>query len=228
MIQRDYILRMIEELRRVLAAIVAAQQAGRWAEVEGTVEEQVQRLVGAGSAEAVRLSETELAAKLMTGEATHVVRDKMLFLIRLFKEAGDAAVAQDRLEEGRNLHVKGLHLLVGTHWGEEPSEHADFAPPVEAFTAALSDAPLPARTQAMLMHHYERIGAFAKAEDSLFALLDAAPDNPEVLDLGITFYERLRGRGDAALDAGNLPRAELEAGVAELQARKAALPVRKP
>ena len=84
-------------------------------------------------------------------------------------------MAQDRVEQGRKLLLKGLDLLVGVNWGEEPSGQADFTPPVEAFTGALADRPLPPRTLAMLMHYYERIGAFAKAEDALFGLLDAAP-----------------------------------------------------
>jgi len=45
MIQRDYILRMIEELRRVLAAIVAYREEGCWREVAGTADEQFRRLV---------------------------------------------------------------------------------------------------------------------------------------------------------------------------------------
>jgi hypothetical protein len=222
MIQRDYILRMIEEFRRVVEVIMAHRSAGRWHEVAGTVDEQFQRLIGVSAQVAVHLSETDLTARLMRGEATQVVRDKMLFLIRLFKEAGDAAVSQDRVEEGRDLLLRGLELRVGTYWGEEPSEHADFAPPVEAFTGALTRTTIPPRTQAMLMHHYERTGAFAKAEDALYALLEAAPDNHEVVDWGITFYERLQGRSDDALESGDLPRSELDAGLAELKARKAA------
>jgi hypothetical protein len=222
MIQRDYILRMIEEFRRVVEVIMAYRSEGRWQEVVGTVDEQFQRLIGVPAQQAIHLSETDLTARLMRGEATQVVRDKMLFLIRLFKEAGDAAVAQDRMDEGHNLLLRGLELRVGTYWGEEPSEHADFAPPVEAFTGALAGTTIPPRSQAMLMHHYERTGAFGKAEDALYALLEAAPDNHEVVDWGITFYERLQGRSsDSALEAGNLPRSELEAGLSELKARKA-------
>ena len=99
-----------------------------------------------------------------------------------------------RLDTFSELYVyssgQGLELRVGTYWGEEPSEHADFAPPVEAFTGALAGTTIPPRTQAMLMHPYERTGAFAKAEDALYALLEAAPDNHEVVDWGITFFER--------------------------------------
>ena len=112
----------------MLAAIVAYREEGRWQEVAGTVDEQFRRLVGVGASEAAKCSITELTARLMRGEATQIVRDKMLFLVRLFKEAGDAAVAQDRLQEGHDLLLKGLELRVGTYWGEEPSEQADFAP----------------------------------------------------------------------------------------------------
>jgi len=227
MIRRDYILRMIEELRRVLAGIVALKQGRRWQEVEGTLAEQFKRLVGAGASEAVAFSDMELSARLMRGEATLFVRDKTLFLIALFKEAGDAAVAQDRPEQARCFYLKGLNLLLGTLAGAEPSERPDFVPTVAVFTGALADAPLPAQTQAMLMHHYERIGAFAKAEDALFALLDAAPITAEVAEFGIAFYERLRGQSDSALAAGNLPRSELEAGLAELQHRKGVLALGK-
>ena len=115
-------------------------------------------------------------------------------------------------------------MLLGILGGEEPSQHPDLVPTVAAFTATLADAPLPAQTQAMLMHHYERTGAFAKAEDALFALLDATPATHEVVDFGLAFYERLRGQRDTALTAGNLPRSELEAAVAELLSRKANLP----
>jgi hypothetical protein len=52
-----------------------------------------------------------------------------------------------------------------------------------------------------------------KAEDALYALLEAAPDHLDVMDWGITFYERLQGRSDDDLDAGNLPRSEVEAGL---------------
>jgi len=72
----------------------------------------------------------------------------------------------------------------------------------------------------MLMRQYEQQGAFAKAEDALFDLLDAEPGNTKAVDLGIAFYERLRGENDMALANGNLPRQELEAGLAELRQRQ--------
>jgi hypothetical protein len=67
------------------------------------------------------------------------------------------------------------------------------------------------------MQHFEQLGEFAKAEDVLFATLDAQPAQPGLREFGMAFYQRLMSKSDAALSAGNLPRPELEAGLAELR-----------
>jgi hypothetical protein len=72
----------------------------------------------------------------------------------------------------------------------------------------------------MLMQHYERLGEFAKAEDALFSMIEAQPDNLGLLNFGVSFYHRLNDIGDQALTAGNLPRAELQTGLAQLVARR--------
>jgi hypothetical protein len=71
------------------------------------------------------------------------------------------------------------------------------------------------------MQHYEVTGEFGKAEDCLFAMLEAEPGNAALVEFGIDFCERLRGQSDASLASGNLPRAELEAGLAELRGLRA-------
>jgi hypothetical protein len=91
---------------------------------------------------------------------------------------------------------------------------------VDLFVAALDE--LPMATNALLMEHYERTGQFAKAEDSLFAILDAGPDNAAALEFGISFYDRLLRQSDMQLADGNLPRNEVEAGRSELRERIAA------
>ena len=70
------------------------------------------------------------------------------------------------------------------------------------------------------MQHFEQIGSFGKAEDQLFEIIATEPNNPAVLDLGIGFYQRLLQENDPVLQEGNLPRTEVEAGLAELQERR--------
>jgi len=219
MIRRDYILRMIEEFCEALSRLCALKQDRRWQEAGLTVEEQFQRLIGMDARAAARLTETELMARLIQGEPTLAVREKTLLLSTLFREAGDVAAAQDRLEESRSCYLKGLHLLLETLGRSEVFECPDFVPRIDVFAAALSDAPLPPPTQALLMQHYERAGEFAKAEDVLFALLENEPNNAGLVRFGIAFYERLQTQSEASLANGNLPRAEVEAGLAELRGR---------
>jgi len=220
MIQRDYILRKIEEFRTLLAALAAMKDAQRWRPLGASLDEQFQKLVGADPAAAVTLTETELLAKLMEGDGIQFVREKTIFLIRLFKEAGDCAMAQEQSEAGQAYYLKGMHLLLGLASGNEALETPEFLPDIDVFRKVLYNTPLPSRTLLMLMQHYERTGAFARAEDALFALLDAEPGNEAVWGLGMAFYERMDHHSDADLLAGDLPREELKAGLAALQQRR--------
>ena len=220
MIRRDYILRMIEEFIRALATIHSLKKDRRWQEAAGTIDGEFKRLIRAGVQEVTNLTETELLARLMEGEAMLVVHDKTLLLTALFKEAGDVAVAQGRSAEGRANYLTGLKLMLGVLGRVDLTEFPQFVPKVEAFVAALQNSALPLETQALLMHHYERTGEFAKAEDALFAMIEGDPDNTRILEFGISFYQRLKSQTDEALTAGNLPRPELEASLAELGHRR--------
>ena len=220
MIRRDYILRMIEEFARVLAELQSAKQGQLWREAALTLEDQFQRLVGMNADQASQLSEIELRARLIRAEPSGAINEKTSMLITLFKEAGDVANAQDRRAEGRACYLRGLHLLLETQAGEEPAGVAGFAPQLEPLVAALSDAPLPLHTELLLMRHYERTGQFARAEDVLFVILDREPANERLQDFGTAFYHRLEGKSDAALAAGDLPRPEIVAGLAEVEKRR--------
>src|SRR5438067_1867620 len=160
MVRRDYILRMIEEFFRALSRIRALKKGERWQEAAGSVEDQLRALVGVGSEQVAKLTETELLARIVQGEATQAVYDKTLLVTTFLHEAGDVAVAQDRVEDGRAFYLKGLHLLLETLARGDAQECPEFVPKVEEFLAALEGAPLPLQTQGRLMEHYERKGEF--------------------------------------------------------------------
>ena len=205
---------------QTLSRLRALKQGQRWAEAGEELDAEFKKLVGDGAEAVARLSETELLARLMQEGPTQLVREKTLMLTALLREAGDVAAAENRTEESRECYLKALHLLLDVLARGEVFEWPEFLPKVEMLVAALQSAPLPVRSAAMLMQHYERTGEFAKAEDAFFAMLDAEPDNQAVVEFGITFYERLRSQSDAALNAANLPRAEVEDGLKKLlQAR---------
>jgi tetratricopeptide (TPR) repeat protein len=210
---------MIEEFAEALARIRSLKKGRRWAEASGDLDAEFRKLVGAGAMAVARLSETDLLARLMQDGPTHLVRDKTLILAALLTEAGDVAAAENRETESREYYLKALHLLLDVLARDEVFECPAFVPRVEMLVAALRSTPLPIRTNARLMQHYERTGEFAKAEDALFAMLDAEPDNHAIVEFGIAFYQRLLAQSDAALNEANLPRAEVEDGLKQLQHR---------
>jgi hypothetical protein len=220
MIRRDYILRMVEEFFEALRKIRALKKGERWEAASSALDAEFEKLVGAGPQAVARLSGVELLARLSEGEPTQVVRQKTLILTSLLGEAGDIATAGAQIAESREYYIKALDLLLDTLSREGVFEFPEFVPKVEALVSALADVPLPNATNAMLMQYYERTGCFDKAENALFAMLDSDPGNTAILDFGIMFYQRIRTSSDAALVSGNLPRAEVEAGLAELRQRK--------
>jgi hypothetical protein len=223
MIRRDYIIRMIEEFFQALARIKSLKGAKQWREADSSIDQEFGRLIGMDAKGVAQLSETELLARLVRGEPTLAVREKTLILATLLKEAGDVSAEQGRQDDSRMSYLKALHLLLDTLGRGEVFECPQFVPKVEEFVVALGETPLPLETEARLMQHYERTGEFAKAEDALFAMLDAERENAPLLELGISFYRRLESQSDARLNDGNLPRAEVEAGLADLNARKGAI-----
>jgi hypothetical protein len=216
MIRRDYILRMLQEFLELLSRLRSLKRDQRWGEGAVLVDEEVRRLLGTDARSLLALSETELLARLIQAEPSQAVREKMWLVTTLLKEAGETAAGDGRAEESRAFFLKGLHLLLETLAENDEADFPDFVPRVELFVTALQDAPLPLETQARLMQHYERSGQYAKAEDQLFAMIEAAPAHPGLTELGIGFYNRLQGKSDRELSDGGLPREEVEAGLAEL------------
>jgi len=213
---------MIEEFFRALSRIKSLKGGQEWREANAAIDQEFQRLMGMDAQGVAQMSKTELLAHIVRGEPTLAVREKTLILATLLKEAGDVLTEQGRHDDSRMSYLKGLHLVLDTLGRGEVFECPQFVPKVEEFVIALGDTPLPLETEARLMQHYEQTGEFGKAEDALFAMLDVEPENGPLLELGISFYRRLEGQSDVQLIDGNLPRAEVEAGLTELNGRKAA------
>ena len=110
------------------------------------------------------------------------------------------------------LRLKALHLLLQAALRSEDVDWPQFVPTIDILAQDLNEV-LPVQTHALLMQHFERSGQFAKAEDSFHAALELFPDSPALRQLGISLYQRLLTKSDTALEAGNLPRDEVETGL---------------
>jgi hypothetical protein len=199
----------------VISRLNSLKNGQLWLDAATELDEAFQKLIGTGTDGVATLGETELLARIIAGESTLAVREKTLVLVRMLKEAGDVEAGRGDDEKNRMAYLKGLHLLLHSVATGDLEDWPEFVPTVESLLLCLGDSPLPQATLAMLMQHYEMAGDYARAEDMLFAMAQSGPVDDTVRSFGETFYERLRGLTDDVLVRGRLPRAELDAGLAE-------------
>lgn len=217
MISRDYLLGMVEKFAqmvlRIRERITLRQYAGAREELDGAFQE----LVGEGALKVSQLSEAELLARVAQGGPTHAYGDKVRLLVALLQEAGRIHASENRETESHASWLVALNLLLTLQMQDADFEFPDIVPGIDLLRDQLGIVALPLRTQAAMWRHYERVGMFGRAEDALFALLEAEPGNAELLAEAQVFYERLLRLGDAALEAGNLAREEVAAGLENLK-----------
>ncbi len=104
------------------------------------------------------------------------------------------------------------HFESALKWGRQAEELSERA--YEAMGRGV--LPVYIISQINLISYYEKLGQFADAEDCLWKALDVAGDDPRILERGVMFYETCRKQADARLEAGNLPREEVQQGLDDL------------
>ena len=216
MFRRDYVLRLVERLVQALTRVRDQTDAGDYAAAGESLDSAFLELMGAGADEICRHSDTELLARLTQEGPTQSLPDKTRLLVALLQQAGVLYAAENRELQSRACWLKALNLLLTLQMDDPDSELAQFIPTIDLLRDQLREGPIPPSTLAALWRHYERIGAYARAEDILFILLEEQPDNPALISEAKLFYERLLRQSDTALEEGNLPREEVKEGFAEI------------
>lgn len=217
MIRDDYILRMIREFSQMLTHILGLNRARAHEQALGAIEDAYQRALKLDSALARKLAARDLVDLMALGDQTILARDRCLFLAALLQAEGAAHGKRGDEDGWFAAAVKALEVTLATFLRWDESDLPEYAPALADLRAELAAFVLPDETARLLITYFERAGQFARAEDVLFEAIEARLDASEWRQIGIDFYERLLGMSAAALLAGNLPRAEVEAGLVELR-----------
>jgi tetratricopeptide (TPR) repeat protein len=214
--QRDWLMRQIEMIGRMLAAILGKARSGQPLEALGMFDAAYQPLLGVGSKLLPLLSDEQLVDMLKPGGVPDPHRWPLL--VQLLKTEADLYAELDEHDESLPRYRKAL-MLLRTFGGErlpDPELAADLAGRLRAYE-------LNAATRIDVAWLYERSGCYADAEDTLYEAIEGEEGDEQLVDAGIGFYRRLLARDDGDLAAGDLPRAEVQAGLAELLARPPAV-----
>ncbi len=214
MINRDYILRMIEQLSRALSRALLLKDAKEYIEAVTEIKKAGKLFLGLSPDAMDRLSDQDLLRLWRVGDDLDA--ERCALAAQLFKVEGQ--IYEDRGDEdgATTSYMKSLSMLTETiNFLKEKIPH-ELLQSVDFLTDKIDFATLPFRYQENIFKTYWTIGEFAKAEDILFEMIE---QDSSFSKQGERFYEQLLKRTDAELERGNLPRSEVIQGLEQLTKR---------
>jgi tetratricopeptide (TPR) repeat protein len=212
MIRRDQSSILAQRMTDVLPRIAELKKQQRYKEAVDEINETVRTNLGLSPRFVKGVTDQDLLGMFRSGLLTV---ERAVALAKLLKERAEINWAVGQPKNALIRTVKALMLYLEAFEKQQESTFADYYSDVELLAANLGDYELPAATRENLFRFYEAAGKYSKAEDLLFETLETAA-NGTWIETGRQFYERLAAKSDAELEAGNLPRDELQESRAEL------------
>jgi len=209
-IERDYIMRMINLLAQFLTRVLLHRSAREFPQARRELEAAYKSLLGMSPGLAREFSDEQLIG--MFGRDQDTVVLKSYILGSLIRQEGEILVTEGKDASREFLHSLSLLLTAFLLAGNEAQEGHSSA--IEEVVGHLCNVEIPPHIREKLLTYYDRRGRYDKAEDVLFELVES---DPGWVDNGIKFYERLLSRPDAELEGGGLPRSEVVEGMSELR-----------
>lgn len=213
-VQRDYIMRVIEEMCGVILYLVGLRRDGESPQVVAAIERETERILGidVGVLRGMGPEEAIEAARRARLTRPGVTEAEWWISFAVFWEES-AALHQDDDPDAAG-QAEQISTLALDHIPTDESSSETLARMVAAYDAS---EPLPASFKTVLWLVHERFGAYGHAEDWLFDLLESDPSNARLLQRASTFYQRLEALPDDELTSGGLPRAEVLEGRAHVR-----------
>jgi hypothetical protein len=220
MVERDYILRLIKQMTEALAIVFKLERGGDPQEALRVVDQTYQQLLGLDAATISSLPPDALLALIRSSgvgyQGDRAIAERLTVLANLLQAEGDIYDSLKQLDNSATRRLKALDIQLAILTGEDPtSERA--ANSVAMLLERLDEYELPPRTKQLLWQHFEQMGDFARTENWMYEALEDEHAPPGIVDDAIDFYQRLLAHDDADLILGNLPRAEIESGLEQLE-----------
>jgi tetratricopeptide (TPR) repeat protein len=212
MIRRDQSSILAQRMTEVLPRIAELKQQERYKEAVDEINETVRTNLGLSPRFVKGVTDQDLLGMVRSGL---LPVERAVALAKLLKERADINWAVGQPKNALIRTVKALTLFLEVFDKQQESTYAEYYSDVELLAANLGDYELPAATRQNLFLFYEAAGKYSKAEDLLFETLETAA-NGGWIETGRQFYPRLAAKSDSELEAGNLPREELQESRTEL------------
>jgi tetratricopeptide (TPR) repeat protein len=211
-------MRQIEQVGRMLAAIMGLAKGGRGDEALGMFDEAYKPLVGVGSRVVAVLDDGQLVDLLTSGSNPDLRR--VALALELLKAEADLYQGAGQPGEAALRYRRALALAGCLAARSERLLDQRLAGELLDRAGTLE---LSAPQRLAVARVLEAMGRYADAEDALFELIDDRPGDPEPVEEAIAFCQRLRPLEPERLEAGGLALGEVNDTLAELLRREPAV-----
>jgi hypothetical protein len=169
MIERDYIMRMIQMLVQALIRIFSFKEKKDYPQALNEIQNASKTLIGVELDVIRRLSDVQII-DLLT-----LVKDfgslKCYLAGMLLKEEAEILELQGKRDESVDARTKSLSLLTEAAIEKGAPLNSEHASAADVIAAKLNHADLPVHIHKKLFHYYELVGQYGKGEDTLFEIL---------------------------------------------------------
>lgn len=209
MYQRDYILSLVEKLALVLSKVLGLKQQGEYQKALAAIHQSLTKEIewNAEFVEAIGVSEflAEVKKNDLPPQKINFLAELLALEAEIYEVLGEQEKCIDR-------RVRALLLFSDVLQSSEVGVSLELITKMPGIIAYLSKFQLLFAARVAIHNFYYSQGSFAKAEDTLFEMLESNQQVNEAQRLGELFYQNLLKVDDKTLLEGNLPRHEVEEG----------------
>ncbi|NBC01045.1 MAG: hypothetical protein GVY15_09335 [Bacteroidetes bacterium] len=209
MMHQDVLMRQVQQAAQAIAQLLMHRRNGQPDEALAVAQEALHLHFDLRADALHTYTYGHLAERFRFDTDAHA--DRARTLSDLLLHLGELRRVQDR---GDALHPLRLALRLELDRAAHARRPLRSTDRIDRRARHLTAEALSTATRRLLVEQYTRAGQFAEAETWLFRWAKAAPpsDAPALAAAGEAFYAHLRAQPDAALAAGDLPRAEVAEG----------------
>lgn len=211
MFQRDYFMRMIEQMTEAVGQIMNLRQGRKHEEALIFIDELLDKRFRLSSKLIRSLSDEDLM-KVMTTNGI-LEADHLQAIAILMKEEAELYSELGRKDESFFTYVKSLHLFLRLSLADAEPAIVEPRGQIKVLLERLSPYELPVPAKRLLMEWHEAEGHYDLAENVMYELLE---DNALKLSEAEDIYRRMLLQHNERLEAGGLPREEIEQGLKAL------------
>ncbi len=214
MIERDYIMRMIQMLVQALADIIFLRRQREYPEALKKIRTTSKQLFGVDVDALRSLSDTQIIDLLCIDPS--LGQGRCFAAGMLLKAEAEISEEMNKTEGIAEMYLKSLSLLAESGVRNKMSFDASQDEAIDDLVRKLENREIPIHMLKKVFWYYEVACQYAKAGTILLRVIDKEPG---FLEEGIQFYARLRKKSDDELSKGGVSRAAIDEELNKIAAK---------